>query len=125
MAPAETASDPDLFAMSESGGGLYLFLLHRPPEPTPPGRGPQYQEWADSLRARDQLVRAGGLQANEGWMLTGSATALNATRLSFPEGAVEGFFLVTARDSTDVIEAARISPHFAYGGAIEVRRVTN
>lgn len=113
------------FGSQEAGAGTYLFLLHRPNRVLPPNRGQRYQQWADTLRASNQLVRAGALDLADGWLLSGPREDMNADRLPFPNGDIEGFFLISARDSMEVIEAARISPHFDYGGVIEVRRVLN
>ncbi len=110
---------------SGSGGGLFLFLLHKPDGPRPAGQGVRYAQWADELRNVNQLVHAGALHETDGWMLARDGTTIGATPLGGPAGQVEGFFLIAAPDSAAVINAARISPHFDYGGLIEVRRITN
>jgi len=117
--------DSTLLGRTEAGGGLYLFLLHRPDQLPELARGPRYQEWADTLESSNRLVRAGALSTFDGWIITGQPPRMRAERRPIAAGEIEGFFLIAARDSLDVIDAARISPHLGFGGAIEVRRVIN
>lgn len=117
--------DSTLLGPFEAGGGLYLFLLHRPEQLTQTNRGPRYQEWADTLESSNRLVRAGALSNVDNWMVTGQPPSMRTERLPAPGGEIEGFFLIAARDSTDVIDAVRLSPHMGFGGTIEVRRVIN
>jgi hypothetical protein len=120
---ASASPEPRPLLATDSTGGTFLFLLHRPEEFRVPGREARYRQWADQLRERNLLVRANGLQAGWGWTLTREDGAMRAAPMAAPAGDIEGFFLIAARDSSDVLAAARLSPHFDYGGIIEVRRV--
>ncbi len=77
----------------------------------------EYGAWARRLAAAGALVSADELDPAGGrWVTPDAAT----DRTSEPIG---GFFLVEAPSYDSAVAIARASPHAAYGGLIEVRRI--
>ncbi|MGH7539662.1 MAG: hypothetical protein ACRELC_01565, partial [Gemmatimonadota bacterium] len=77
----------------------------------------EYGAWARRLAAAGALVSAEELDPGTGrWVAPDTV----ADRASAP---VSGYFLVAAPSYDSALAIARASPHAAYGGLIEVRRI--
>lgn len=76
----------------------------------------EYGAWAARLAEAGALVSAEALDSTAGWVAPET--------VSDPAAApVSGFFLVEAPSLDSALAVARASPHAAYGGLIEVRRI--
>ena len=108
---------PDVSSMS----GSHFLLVLRGAEPAVDIAREQlvgeYTAWASDL-SRDGSLVAGAELAADGGRWVG---------LDDPAGdggiPVSGFFLVSAEDYDAAVAIARGSPHLAFGGVIEVRRI--
>lgn len=106
-----------------TAGPQYLLLLRgtEPDRQKPRSQLVQeYGAWAGDLAAAGALISAGELAVDEArW-----ADPVGDPRAAEARTArVSGFFLVRAVDDDSALALARTSPHVAYGGAIEIRRV--
>ncbi|HEX9727884.1 MAG TPA: hypothetical protein VGA37_05220 [Gemmatimonadales bacterium] len=79
----------------------------------------EYRQWAADVTERGQLVSAEKLVDDAGEWVSATPRA----RDEQVRAAVEGFFLVKARNYPEAVALAREHPHVAYGGTIEVRAI--
>jgi hypothetical protein len=80
----------------------------------------EYVAWMRGLRADGHLLQGERL-ADSGGELNSSGES--DTQWSLADGAVVGFFVVSAPDLAQAVELARGCPHLRHGGRIEVRPI--
>ena len=73
----------------------------------------EYGSWARSLPS---LIEAAPFGDEEGWLNSSDPN---------PNSPLQGFFMITAENLEEAVEIARSSPHFRYGGVLEVRALGN
>ena len=119
LAPEGASDGP---ARSVVDGPRFLLLLRGDePDRTQPRERlvREYGAWAGRLAEAGSLVAADELEPGPGrWV----AEEVPSDRAST---AVSGFFLVAAPSYDSAVAIARASPHAAYGGLIEVRRIAD
>lgn len=114
---------PSTAALSSADDRPRFLLLLRGEEPD--RRQPadvlvrEYGEWAASLAEAGSLIAAAELEAGTArWVAPDVEPDPVSTGIS-------GFFLVAASSYDSAVAIARGSPHVAYGGVVEVRRLVD
>lgn len=112
--PTDVASMEPRFALLLPRGSEQP--LQNPDEEA--GRVADYGSWASGLADAGRFVT--------GEKLEDQAEQLGApgrTVRSVPEDAVQGFFIISARNFEDALAIARQCPHLRYGGTVLVRPI--
>lgn len=79
----------------------------------------EYKAWAGTLTEAGALVTGAELEQGTGrWVAPATESDPTSTRLA-------GFFLIRAPSYDSALAIAQESPHAAYGGVIEVRRIVD
>ncbi len=121
------AAQRSLPAANLGGGAGYLLLMRAGASDTSmpteePNRDQEYRAWAEDLSRRGVLVSARKLH-REVTMLETAGGPPTHHGVTFERNGVLGFFLIQAASMDEALRIARESPHFKYGGVIEVRPV--
>lgn len=118
----------DAPAAAASGAGEEFIMLLYEDEtyrsPAPGGmeaRIAEYSDWARQVAASGRYV-TGEKLTDDALLLLADGTRLDAIPAA-EEGAVEGYFVVRAKDLDEAAEIAGSCPHLAYGGTVSLRRL--
>lgn len=111
---------------NESAQQYAMFLYENASYRQPPADGmeeriAEYAEWAQELAAAGRLVAAGKL-ADEGLLLARGGNTDNRVPVA-EQGALAGYFIITAADVDEALEIAGTCPHIRYGGTVSLRRI--
>lgn len=84
----------------------------------------EYSAWAREIRQEGLLIGGEKLKQETRFLRAADSLTSTSEEQNEPGGkAIEGYFLILAKDYEHAMTIARTCPHLKYGGSIEVRQI--